>query len=252
MKAFLINLPEALDRREYASKMLIQAGFEVNLVEAIWGKNLVYPNAEYHSFLYQLMHGKKDNYGEVGCYFSHIKALKEFLETKDEYAFICEDDISVDPKINQILERALQETQKWDILRISGLRSGTPVKVITLNQEFALYVNLTRQTGSGAYVVNRKAAQKLIQALLPMKLPFDHAFDREWLWGLKTLMIYPLLANQRNGFESQIKARKHYKLPPYIRYLTVFPYRSFNEISRVFYRGFQVLKYKLSSMVTTK
>lgn len=240
MKAFLINLPECLDRKEYASSMLVNAGFDVVLVQAIWGKNLQYPNTDYSSLSYRLMHGKKDNYGEVGCYLSHIKALKQFLNTEDEYAFICEDDISVDPNINKVLQAALNEQKRWDILRISGLRSGTPIKVCSLDEKYALYVNLTRQTGSGAYLVNRKAAKKLAEVLLPMKLPLDHAYDREWLWGLRALMVYPVLANQRNGFESQIKARKHYKLPAYIRYLTVFPYRTVNEISRVVYRLFQV------------
>lgn len=236
MKAFLINLPECIDRKQYASSMLVDAGFEIVLVEAIWGKNLIYPHPDYSSMSYRLMHGKKDNYGEVGCYLSHIKALNLFLDSGEEFGFICEDDISVKPEVLNVIQKAIQKSHRWDILRISGLRSGTPIKICALDEEYALHVNLTRQTGSGAYVVNRKAAQKLVKVLLPMKLPLDHAYDREWLWGLRALMIYPILANQRNGFESQIKARKHYKLPAYIRYLTVFPYRTVNEISRVFYR----------------
>lgn len=244
MKAYLINLPESKDRKKYACDMLEAVGVEVKVIEAIWGKNLTYPNKQYSSLSYKLRHGKKDNYGEVGCYLSHVKALKEFLETEDEFAIICEDDISIRPEFKEVIDKAVQESKRWDILRLSGLRSGTPVEICKLDDEFSLNVNLTRQTGSGCYMVNQKAATILAKELIPMRVPLDHAYDREWLWGLKALMIYPILVNQRNGFESTIKARKHYKLPAYMRYWSVFPYRAINETSRVLYRTLQVIREK--------
>ena len=44
MKAFLINLPECIDRKEYASTMLMNAGFEIVLVEAIMGEKFDLPS----------------------------------------------------------------------------------------------------------------------------------------------------------------------------------------------------------------
>lgn len=244
MKAYLINLPESTDRKKYACDMLQNVQIDVEVIEAIWGKDLIYPNELYNSLSYKLRHGKKDNYGEVGCYLSHVKALKKFLDSDNEFAIICEDDISIRKEFKEVIDLSLKESYRWDILRLSGLRSGTPIEICKLNDKFSLNVNITRQTGSGCYMVNKKAAKILTKELIPMRVPLDHAYDREWLWGLKSLMIYPVLVNQRNGFESTIKARKHYKLPAYIRYWTVFPYRALNETCRVLYRSLQVIKEK--------
>ncbi|WP_366525747.1 glycosyltransferase family 25 protein, partial [Planktotalea sp.] len=37
--------------------------------------------------------GRDVNGGEIGCYFSHIRALENFLETGAPYGFVLEDDM---------------------------------------------------------------------------------------------------------------------------------------------------------------
>lgn len=240
MKAYLINLERARERLETSTKTLGDAGFEMVRVDAVDGALLEKPYRDYSELLYRLFHGKKTIPSELGCYFSHLKAMKMFLETDDPYALILEDDIEAGPGSKKIIEEAIQYGRFWDILRLSGLRHGHPWKVISLHSGYDLCVNMARQTGAGAYVVNRKAAHAMLKAMSTMKVPYDHAFDREWFYGLKALSVMPFPFDQRAyDHASQIDASKIYvspKYPAWQRYWSVFPYRFVNEISRFFVR----------------
>jgi glycosyl transferase family 25 len=245
MKAYLINLDRAKDRLETSRKTLQQAGIEMVRIEAVDGALLEQPYKNYSQTLYRLFHGKKTIPSELGCYFSHLKAMQKFLETDDEYALILEDDIGAGADSREIIEVATQFGDFWDILRLSGLRNGHPWKVVEIKKGYHLCVNMARQTGAGAYVVNRRAAKRMLKAMKTMKLPFDHAFDREWFYGLKALCVTPFPFDQR-AFEhaSQIDASKIYsspKYPAWQRYWSVFPYRFVNEVSRFIFRLMQYL-----------
>jgi glycosyl transferase family 25 len=173
-----------------------------------------------------------------------VRGIPSFLKSKDDYALIMEDDVSFGADLEQVLDQALMYHTRFDLLRLSGLHKGTPVKIFELNENYNLACNYSRQTGSGAYLVNRHAATKMLKCLSPMWLPYDHAFDREWCWGVKSMCIDPMPVSQNRGFKSQIDASKSYKLPFIKRYTTVFPYRAWNEISRVVFRSIQIVKNK--------
>jgi len=245
MKAYLINLDRAKDRLETSRQTLQQAGIEMVRIKAVDGALLQRPYKNYSQTLYRLFHGKKTIPSELGCYFSHLKAMQKFLETDDEYALILEDDIGAGTGSREIIEAAIQFGGFWDILRLSGLRNGHPWKVVELKSGYHLCVNMARQTGAGAYVVNRRAAKKMLKTMKTMKVPYDHAFDREWFYGLKALCVNPFPFDQR-AFEhaSQIDASKIYsspKYPAWQRYWSVFPYRFVNEVSRFIFRLMQYL-----------
>lgn len=244
MNAYIINMPDALERRQHLEKIFAPLDINAIFIEAIVGKEIELPDPRYSEGCYRKAHGKRTNPGELGCYFSHIKALEVFLDSEDNHAIICEDDIEFEDLFQDVIKEALEHEKRFDLLRISGLHRGSPVKIVSLKNGYSLSCCLTRQAGSGAYLVNRKAACKMIKALLPMWLPYDHAFDREWLWGVKSMCIDPMPVQQNIGFESQIDAPQSYKLPAFQRYITVFPYRAYNEISRIIARSFSIFNQK--------
>jgi len=247
MKAYLINLPDANERLQRAREAIEKAGFEWVRVEGILGRDLPFPHPDYDASSYRWMHGKRFNPAELGCYLSHLKAMEEFLETEEPFALILEDDILFQPGAKEAIEAATQYDSHWDILRLSSINTGYSRKIAKLTEGYFLNINLTRETGAGAYVVNREAAQKLIKVLLPMKLPYDHAYDKEWLWGLKALKISPLPVLQNTdevGIPSQIST-EGFKYPAWLRYWTVFPYRAYCVTCRVVYRTLRYLRLRI-------
>ena len=81
----------------------------------------------------------------------------------------------------------------YDLLRLSGNHEPVSFKIRELDSSFSLVCNINNQLGSTGYLMNRHAAKQMLKNLLPMSLPYDHAFDREWCWNVKTLFMKPNL-----------------------------------------------------------
>lgn len=138
------------------------------------------------------LHGMPPLPGELGCYLSHVKAMQQFLDSSADCAMVLEDDITLTERLPAALAGLLAHPGRWDMVKLSGVHSGTPQPVLAVAPGQQLAVMLTRCTGSSAYLVNRRAAQAYVQGLLPMQLPYDHVFDRGWQFGLKVRMVTPL------------------------------------------------------------
>ena len=246
MKAYIINMPEAVSRRQHMESLFENLTISPIFVEAVVGKNLILPHKDFDEKKHRLAHGKLPNLSELGCYFSHLKAIEQFLDDEDDYALILEDDLTFDASIEALIQESLKYKHSFDLLRLSGLHNGHPFKIVGLDDKHSLACNLTRQTGAGAYLINKHAAKQFLKQLTPMWLPYDHAFDREWAFGVKTMSINPMPILQNITPESQINATSDYKLPRFKR-ISVFFFRFYNEISRVIFRTLQVIKLKIQS-----
>ena len=213
-------------------------------IDAVVGKNLILPHPDFDEKRYRMAHGKRPNLSELGCYFSHLKAMEKFLDDcDDDHALILEDDLQFDSKIELLIKESLKHHEKFDLLMLSGIHHGHPVNIISLNEEYSLACNITQLNGSGAYLLNKYAAQQILKELKPMWLPYDHAFSREWTFGVKTMIINPLPVDQNITSESQINASSNYKLPR-LKRTSVLLFRLYTELSRLAYRTIRILKLK--------
>jgi len=246
MRAYIINLDAAVDRWDFMVKALEPSGLPIVRIPAVNGRELSFPHPDYDEAGFHRIHGRTTNPSEVGCYLSHIKAMEAFLETGDSHGLICEDDIVLKPDFSQILTEALQYSARWNLLRLSGLSAGRPWSVASLSGGYQMCVCQGRLKGAGAYIVDRAAAAAFVEHLVPMRLPYDHAFDREWVFGLKAVYIQPFPALQDERlFRSSIQKTSGKYLAKSLRYATVYPYQAVNEISRFFYRTSHWLAWKL-------
>jgi len=233
LRAFVINLENATTRWARIQETFGKTEIQFVRVPAIDGFSCRWSDRDYSEDAYYRLHGRKTNPAEVGCYLSHIRALSAFLETDSQLALICEDDIIPGPDLVTVLSRTLAARRFWNILHLNGLWEAHPLKVKNLCGIYWLCVNLGRFKGAGAYLIDRKAAQIFTRRLLPMKLPYDHAIDREWFYGLSAGCILPFPMTQRErGLRSSIQQTGQAKLPELRRWLTTYPYQAFNELMR--------------------
>ncbi len=247
MQIFIINLDRATDRWEFIQKAFADSKYPINRISAIDGNMLELPIDDYSESRYLWLHGRPTNPRHVGCYLSHVNAMKAFLETDDEFALIAEDDLILQPNFEEAIEEALTHSKKWNLLRLSGLSAGKPVKIAQLANDYSLNISFGRMKGTGSYIVDRKAAKAFVKHLLPMRLPIDHAMDREWFCGLKSLAVLPFPASQvDSGFKSGIQVGKSLKLPAARRWVTTYPYQIINELSRYLFRGLGYLRAKIT------
>jgi glycosyl transferase family 25 len=233
MKAFVINLDSSSDRWGFIKESFASTGLQLHRISAVNGRELSLPIKGYSESRFRMFHGRLTNKGAIGCYLSHIKALKAFLDSHDDYGLVLEDDVRPTADFMAALESSLSYSRTWDILRLSALSDGIPLPVCNLINNYRLCVSMGRLKGSGAYVVSRQAASAFVNHLLPMWLPYDHAFDREWFYGLRSAYVLPFPCSQTdNLFPSSIQQADEMKLPTYRRWLTTYPYQAFNEVAR--------------------
>lgn len=144
-------------------------------------------------------HGKMPLPGEVGCYLSHVWAMRRFLETDKEFVLIMEDDLRLGPDLPKVVESLIDCADQWDMVMLSGIHSGSKLPVMSLQKPYRLSVSLIRYAGASCYLLNRQAAKTYVRGLLPMRLPYDHEYDRAWAWGLRCRTVMP--APCRHSFE---------------------------------------------------
>ena len=237
LHAYVINLDRDSNRWKHIQESFHGTSFLLSRVSAIDGNTLALPSPYFDATRFRLFHGRLVNIYEIACYISHIKAIQSFLQSNEEHALICEDDIVVHPELETIITAALKEKDSWNILRLSGLSPGNPIFLKQLTHNYSLSLELCRLKGAGAYILDRKAAASYVKHLLPMWLPWDHAFDREWFLGLRALVVMPFPINQtREEFPSNIQKNSQPKCSTLQRWYTTYPYQIFNELTRYLFR----------------
>lgn len=188
----VINLDRAADRRERIAARMQALGLPWQRLAAVDARALDdAQRAALDETAFRRLHGMTPLPGELGCYLSHVEALRRFVASDARFALILEDDTQPTAALPAVLRALIEHAPRWDMVKLSQVHSGTPVAVQRLTDDHQLAVMLSRCTGSSAYLVNRRAAQAYLGGLLPMRLPYDHVFDQGWRFGLKVRLVTP-------------------------------------------------------------
>ncbi|MBI9020696.1 MAG: glycosyltransferase family 25 protein [Verrucomicrobia bacterium] len=212
LHAYVINLQDASQRRENMHADLAILGIEYTRIEAIHGDDLTEPIEGYDEHQYQVLTGKVTNKRAVGCYLSHIKALREFLTSNRDYALILEDDAILPKDILPLLNAVLAHDAHWDMVRLTAEKKGTYLPFANLPGGHELAYNTRVLKNTAAYLVNRHAAQCCVEKMLPMRLPYDVALDRDWDFGFRTACVIPFPVKLKADEPSQIPRAERIRL----------------------------------------
>ncbi len=250
VQTWVINLDRAPERLARISQQLQRLALPFTRLPAVDARALKSSQrAALDEPAYRRKHGMTPVLGELGCYLSHVQALQQFLASPARFALVLEDDVLLHDSLPAVLQGLVQHAERWDMVKLSAVHSGTPVQVLQVAPGHALAVMLSRCTGSSAYLVNRRAAQAYLdtsRGLLPMNLPYDHVFDQGWRFGLKVRLVTPTPCGHDDQIASTIVApvgvtRKFH----WTRRLPAFAYRLRNEMRRLVYGLTQTLREKL-------
>lgn len=166
---FIISAKAMSDRKKNISKSFTNLGIQPCFLDAVMGKELSQQE------LHNLAH---DNgllkVGAIGCALSHLKAYRKFLQSQEPCVYIFEDDaqlanqfIDLQPKIQEFMEKQTEPTV-LALYKFQGLRK----KVMDLDADTCIMKSLGG-TASHAYVINRLAAENLLEAQTPVRIEFD-------------------------------------------------------------------------------
>lgn len=242
LQTWVINLDRAPERLARIRGQLEHLGMPFTRLPAVDARQLTEAQrACLDEVGFRRQHGMPPLLGELGCYLSHVEVMRAFLASQARFALVLEDDVQLHGSLPAVLQGLAQHAGRWDVVKLSAVHRGTPQPVLEVAPGHQLAVMLSRVTGSSAYLMNRKAAEAYLhptRGLLPMSLPYDHAFDRAWRYGLKLRLVTPTPCGHDDQVASTIGApnqgaprRKFH----WTKRLSTYAYRLGNEWQRLLY-----------------
>nr|WP_129733146.1 glycosyltransferase family 25 protein [Parabacteroides goldsteinii] len=203
IKTYVINLKESVARREKAlAEIQKYPCMDVEWVEAVNGKNLspedVRERFNIMEFIYRNLRTLRR--GEIGCTLSHRECYRRLLESEDEYALILEDDfVFLAPeRVEDILEKIIGQLKKTTPHLIS-LSANHSVYYRKKQHQIDNYsiCKLWSAWGTFAYLINRKAAKKLLSVSRPFIVADDFTYMKRQ--GILVEGIYPVFAAETSS-----------------------------------------------------
>lgn len=235
----VINLDRAVERLARIAGALDALGIAWQRLPAVDGSRLsqAQRDAKLDEREFQRRRGMPSVPGELGCYLSHVEAMRRLLDSDAQYALILEDDVIPGQDLVAVLQALMAHPERWDMVKLSAVHSGTPARVLKLTASHWLAVMFSSCTGASAYLVNRRAARAYQDQLLPMTAQVDHVLDRGWRFGIKVRLVTPQPAQHDENVATTIlqlpgaASRKFHwsrRIPSYF-------YRLGNEMRRLRY-----------------
>lgn len=244
LHTWVINLDKDRERLQRIAQQLAPTGLAWTRISAVYGRDLPEPERQrlLDSAAYRRKHGMEPALGELGCYLSHVAVMRALLDSPHRFALVLEDDVLLTPALVPVLQGLLAHAERWDMVKLSQVHSGTPQPVLDLAPGHRLAVMLSRCTGSSAYIVNRKAAEAYVKGLLPMSLPYDHVFDQGWTFGLQVRLVTPTPCIHDEEIATTISTGGASRKFARWRRLPAHLYRLGNELRRVRYGLMETLR----------
>lgn len=237
LRIYVINLDRSRERWERLCSQAVEYDLDITRIPAVDGRVIAERDRiDFHpkSFIYH--NGRKLLPGEYGCYRSHLLALEQFVASGDKMAIIMEDDVELNERLIPRAIAAMESVQGARLVKLVNHRlvGFKAIRETTENDVVGRCMH-GPQGSAACYIVNRKAAKKLLTTLKPMLLPYDVALERGWSTGVETFTTFENLVDfSPHRAATTIGKRIHYravKRHPLLR-LTAHWFRTCDQMRR--------------------
>lgn len=172
MKAYVINLPRAVDRRGHMERQLSQAGIDHEFIEATDGRavDLATPG-----LVASRWHGNSPlSPNVVGCALSHQEACRRIAEGGDSGAVILEDDVELPASLGWLADELAGVVVGAQVVLLNYHSAG-PVQLsrrgswsVSSQHLVAQPIELAGIGSTGAYFITHEAAERMVELMTPI------------------------------------------------------------------------------------
>lgn len=191
LPVWLINLPRATARREKMEARLARLGLPYTLFPGVDGRAeeaRLLANTDIPAFERNM--GRKILIGGLGCYHSHLAVWEAFLATGKPVALVLEDDVVFHDDFLDALRLGLRAQAHWDFLKLNRIRAKMPVSQGRIGP-YRLNAYAGPATGTGAYLITRETAAKLLPAMRRVTRATDHEINRFFVHDFRLRGLEP-------------------------------------------------------------
>ncbi|EFC44795.1 predicted protein [Naegleria gruberi] len=196
---YVINLKIREDRRQKSIRRLNTLGgifSNYTFFEPVFGEALTDQDIFNHVSIttYKaILEGRSLDYqlstkGGVGCYLTHTNIWKDMIEKGYERILIFEDDFEITSPYDEIMTYFSHLPKKFDVaFMYFSLFPGSGE--FERYNDYWMTTTATRVYGAASYIINRGAAEKLLEKAFPIDLQLD-AFINHYVTFTGGLRLY--------------------------------------------------------------
>jgi len=203
----LINLDSSKERLQKSSEALKERNIKYCRVAAIDGRSSrIDEFPEYNDSAARKFMGRSLLGGEIGCFLSHLTCLKSFIESKQQYAAIFEDDIIISPSAVPIIEFAIKNHKKcelisgnnWEVFSLCASRLKIYTKYMYIGEHRIVQSHYFPMRCTGL-LWSREGAQSFVKEFEKIDAPYD-VYLRRWV-GIRdnALAVYPAVVTHADA-----------------------------------------------------
>ena len=187
-KILWINLEKDTERKNYIKDLFYKYNLKNQRIVGLHGNN-------YNNFC--ILNKKFINFGEIGCFCSHLKALEYFITyIKDDYCIIAEDDISFEylKYWKKDFWSYINEIKEFDIIQLSQIYSFNKIKKYKIIDENIKVIKHEKNIyGAGCYIITKNSAKKIINSIPKINNKYD-------LRNIKEIIIDSYIYKNLNSY----------------------------------------------------
>lgn len=208
IKSYVINLDKDVERLNFFSENFKRLGLEFERISAVNGRNFV--EHDYQEFM--RLRPRNDNKGwlrgQMGCFLSHFAAWELIANGTEKYCAIFEDDVHISDDLKNILQDSSWIPASADIIRLETSTNRIRLSSSPLVEFSGRTAYKVRSTSwnTGAYIISKSTAQKLVSLPLSQHQPSDvflfNFNDSPIVNQLQILQFHPALCTQDKQHEN--------------------------------------------------
>ena len=193
LRAYVINLAKNPKRWEEVARSAaaFEPGIALTRIDAVDGRDAAHAAREQADVAtFERINGRDMLPGEYGCYLSHLKALRTFLDDGVPYGLILEDDVAFTEDSEARIRAIIGELPQFGVVKLVNHRAKLLIELCSTKKGDKVGRTIHGPQGSAAaYLVTREGAQKLLDKLSKMVLPWDVALERFWHHGAEAYSV---------------------------------------------------------------
>lgn len=207
MKAFVINLAEAGERRRRMEEQFASLGLEATFHPAVDAKELTpdhYAQVDRETRRRLGLWPQAD--GSIANWISQRQVMQEIVENGPETAAIFEDDAGLSADLPKVLDALDRRPFAFDVVKLNR-RSLNKTFIPCERLATGHRVGRVRyhDYGNEGYVITREAARHFLENTPMMMWEIDQAIPRFWENGLNVFYVDPPVVSEDERNDSQIE-----------------------------------------------
>lgn len=206
MKAFVINLERAEDRRRRMEEQFESLGLEATFHPAVDAKELTpdhYAQVDRETRRRLGLWPQAD--GSIANWMSQRQVMREIAENGPETVAIFEDDAGLAAELPAVLDALDRRPFAFDVVKLNRRSPRTFIPCERLSTGHRVGRVRYHDYGSEGYVITREAARHFLENTPLMMREIDQALSRFWENGLNVFYLDPPVVSHDEQDDSQIE-----------------------------------------------